>query len=163
LGIVVVDNLERSGIEYPNLIFEGSAGLARVTTHEVAHQWFYSLVGNDQARDPWLDEVLATYAAGRRDGYLAYFATQHFDGVARDHVGSPMTFWDHHPNEYEPGVYFRGVQALLSLGAPRLIDCALRAYVADNAFAIATPDDLLEELSRVFLGARARLLRFGIR
>ena len=134
-----------------------------MTTHEVAHQWFYSLVGNDQAHDPWLDEVLATYASARRDGFLAFFAGLHVRGVARNHVGSPMTFWDHHPRQYEPGVYFRGVQALLSLGPPRLIDCALRAYVADHAFGIATPDDLLDELSRVFPGARERLRRFGIR
>jgi hypothetical protein len=162
LSVVVVPNLERSGIEYPNLIFEGSAGLQRVTTHEVAHQWFYSLVGNDQAHDPWLDEALATYASTRRDGFLTFFAGLHLHGVARNHVGSPMTFWDHHPRQYEPGVYFRGVQALLSLGAPRLIDCALRAYVADHAFGIATPGDLLDELSRVFPGARDRLGRFGI-
>jgi hypothetical protein len=28
--------------------------------HEVAHAWFYGAVGNDQMRDPWLDEALAT-------------------------------------------------------------------------------------------------------
>lgn len=30
--------------------------------HEIAHQWFYSLVGNDPAMEPWLDEAFATYA-----------------------------------------------------------------------------------------------------
>ncbi len=29
--------------------------------HEVAHQWFYSTIGNNQLTDPWLDEALATY------------------------------------------------------------------------------------------------------
>lgn len=28
--------------------------------HEVAHAWFYGTVGNDQSRDPWLDEAMAT-------------------------------------------------------------------------------------------------------
>ena len=37
------------------MIFLGENGIARATTHEVAHQWFYSLVGNDQGRDPVLD------------------------------------------------------------------------------------------------------------
>ncbi len=32
-----------------------------IVAHEVAHQWFYSLVGDDQVRDPWLDEAMATY------------------------------------------------------------------------------------------------------
>lgn len=30
--------------------------------HELSHQWFYSLVGNDQALEPWLDESIATYS-----------------------------------------------------------------------------------------------------
>ena len=31
--------------------------------HEVAHQWWYGSVGNDQVREPWLDEALATYSS----------------------------------------------------------------------------------------------------
>jgi aminopeptidase N len=30
--------------------------------HEVAHQWFYGLIGDDQIVEPWLDEAAATYA-----------------------------------------------------------------------------------------------------
>jgi aminopeptidase N len=33
-----------------------------VVTHELAHEWWYALVGDDQARDPWLDEAFASYA-----------------------------------------------------------------------------------------------------
>jgi len=43
------------GVPFP-VIFEP------VTAHEVAHQWFCNLVGNDQIDEPWLDEVLAQYA-----------------------------------------------------------------------------------------------------
>jgi len=32
-----------------------------LTAHETAHQWWYGLVGSDQALEPWLDEMLATY------------------------------------------------------------------------------------------------------
>jgi hypothetical protein len=33
-----------------------------VITHELAHEWWYALIGDDQARDPWLDEAFASYA-----------------------------------------------------------------------------------------------------
>jgi hypothetical protein len=33
-----------------------------IVPHEVLHQWFFSLVGNNQAMEPWLDESIATYA-----------------------------------------------------------------------------------------------------
>ena len=36
--------------------------LTIITPHEISHQWFFSLVGNDQAMEPWLDESLATYS-----------------------------------------------------------------------------------------------------
>jgi aminopeptidase N len=53
------------GIEYPGLVFIGTLGtswLIEPTVHEVAHQWFYGLIGDDQLHEPWLDEALATYA-----------------------------------------------------------------------------------------------------
>ena len=50
------------GIEYPSLILAGDARAASVLVHEVAHMWFYGMVGNSQFRDPWLDEAFATWA-----------------------------------------------------------------------------------------------------
>ena len=32
-----------------------------MVAHEVAHQWFYGLIGNDQIMEPWLDESLASF------------------------------------------------------------------------------------------------------
>jgi hypothetical protein len=62
------------GMEFSGLTFLGSAfydeydGTTRtplipLTAHEVSHQWFYGLVGNDQVAQPWLDEALAEYSA----------------------------------------------------------------------------------------------------
>jgi aminopeptidase N len=66
------------GMEFTGLTFLGSVfydeydGTVRtpllpLAAHEVAHQWFYSLVGNDQLTEPWLDEALAEYSS-----YLYY-------------------------------------------------------------------------------------------
>jgi hypothetical protein len=52
------------GIEYPGLIYICSVDdgyFIDTAVHEVAHQWFYGLIGNDQIHEPWLDESIATY------------------------------------------------------------------------------------------------------
>jgi aminopeptidase N len=57
------------GMEYPGLNLIGSqlyneqgAELENRVVHEVAHQWWYAQVGNDQVNTPWLDEGLAEYS-----------------------------------------------------------------------------------------------------
>lgn len=55
------------GDEFPGLImlYAGGAvgaGTRYVTAHEVAHQWWYGVAGNDIFRQPWLDEALAQYS-----------------------------------------------------------------------------------------------------
>jgi Peptidase family M1 domain len=54
---------EGVGMEYPELVF--SIPAADVISHEVAHQWWYGLVGNNQYREPWLDESFAQYSHER--------------------------------------------------------------------------------------------------
>ncbi len=53
------------GIEYPGEVFIGVVGngsfFERATVHEVGHQWFYSVIGDDQLLQPWLDEAAASY------------------------------------------------------------------------------------------------------
>jgi hypothetical protein len=71
LSIVQADL--NDGQEYDGLIFlatkfyneyDGSArsNLVAIGVHEMAHQWWFGLVGNDQAMEPWLDEALAVYS-----------------------------------------------------------------------------------------------------
>jgi hypothetical protein len=73
-----------------------------------------------------------------------------------------MTFWDRHQDSYSEGVYWRGTQALDALGPPDRVDCALRGYVAENAYGIATTEDLVAALRRVFPDAATVLRPFGI-
>jgi len=44
--------------------YDGTAQnyLTFVSAHETAHQWFFESVANDQAHEPWLDEMFATYS-----------------------------------------------------------------------------------------------------
>jgi hypothetical protein len=67
---VVEAQVPIGGYEYPGLVlFDGQrraqadrAGIDFLVPHEVAHQWFYALLGNDVTREPWIDEGLATFA-----------------------------------------------------------------------------------------------------
>ncbi|HVF13222.1 MAG TPA: hypothetical protein VM942_01415 [Acidimicrobiales bacterium] len=150
------------GIEYPSHVMQGPFTLGDITTHEVGHMWFYGLVGNDQGRDPWLDEGLTTWTEAREQGTIDLYTAHEVPRVAKGRLGEPMSFWTLRPLYYQDGVYTQGVQALAALGPPDLVDCALRVYVAQNAHRIATPAHLLAAASAVIPDAPEKLAPFGI-
>jgi hypothetical protein len=51
---------EDAAMEHTGLIMTPAEDF--VVTHELAHEWWYALVGDDQAQAPWLDEAFASYA-----------------------------------------------------------------------------------------------------
>jgi hypothetical protein len=73
-----------------------------------------------------------------------------------------MTYWDHHEASYYAGVYVQAAEAVAKLGSVDQVDCALRQYVARNAFRIATPTDLVAALSTVLPDAADRLAPYGL-
>ena len=150
------------GIEYPGFVFAGPNAIGRSTSHEIGHQWFYALVGNDQARDPWLDEGLATWAEAGYEGTLASFVARSIPSEARGHAGAPTSYYDTRSGSYYSGVYVQGTQALAALGPPVEVDCALAAYVAINANRIATNASLIDAMAARLPGAEATLARYGI-
>jgi hypothetical protein len=151
------------GIEYPSFAHMGPGTNDRTVPHEVGHQWFYGLVGNDQGRDPWIDEGLATWAEARFLGNLPTFVARSVPASGRGHAGEPMTFWDGARRAaYYRSVYVQGAQALAALGPPDQVDCALRLLVAREAHAIATSNDVIDVLSEVFPDAPAVLARYGV-
>ncbi|MBN2002301.1 MAG: M1 family metallopeptidase [Anaerolineae bacterium] len=72
-GLIVAQNAYLGAMEYSGLVsmsnyafehYDGQplASLTMLTAHELAHQWWYGAVGNDQVHEPWLDESLAKYS-----------------------------------------------------------------------------------------------------
>lgn len=57
------------GMEYPGLVLLGTTEEGSAVVHEVAHQWWYGIVGNDEYASPWLDESFAQYANARFYGW----------------------------------------------------------------------------------------------
>jgi hypothetical protein len=117
----VMRDFELGGYEYPTLVFLGSAS-EELAAHETAHQWFYSLVGNNQARDPWLDEALAAWAeaAVEPSHSLEIFKNTPIPAYVRNQLGQPMSFWDGRGfDTFFAGIMAQGAKALASLGPRR--------------------------------------------
>ena len=127
------------GIEYPGVDPDADASRA-VAVHELAHQWFYAMVGDSQARDPWLDEAFATYAeeeidgTGRRHQRRALDLPGTVGGSMADYAGRRATYFDAVTARARPRCSPPATPA-----GPDEFDAALRCYVNANAWRIATP------------------------
>ena len=60
-------NFVYGGMEYPNLVFisddiDSHSDYVNTIVHEIAHQWWYGIVGNDEYTYGWLDEGLTEYS-----------------------------------------------------------------------------------------------------
>jgi len=136
------------GVEYPSMILLADAS-DLVLVHEIAHMWFYGMVGDDQGRDPWLDESFATYAEQLVRGLPADVSDAADALRSPLAVGSPI-------GEFASGaayfatVYDKGA-AMLVVARARAgaepFDAALRCYLDANAWQIATPEDVREALA----------------
>lgn len=125
--------------------------------HEVGHQWFYGLVGNDIYRDPWLDEALAQYTTfvvmQQWDGAAAaddYFASEiaALGGRARYSLGRSV---DRYPSwgSLYASVYGKGglfIAALRERVGDDAFFAGLRRYVERHRYGVAHPDDLRRAL-----------------
>lgn len=149
------------GTAYPTLGFLGDGSLVLVP-HETAHQWFYSLVGNDQWRDPWLSEGLATWVQTGPENSLSQLLGTPIPPEVQNRIGEPMSFWQSYDFEtIRRGLYVQTVQALAALGDPPQVDCALRQFVLREAYRTAAPGDLLAALQPFFPDAEPKLTARG--
>jgi hypothetical protein len=108
-SLTIAENAYESSMEYSGFVSHGSAKYAEYkgqpsarliahVAHEIAHQWWYGLVGSDQVYEPWLDEALATY--GEVEFYRAYhpeLVAQFLSGFGdpRDHGALDRTLYDY--------------------------------------------------------------------
>ncbi len=149
------------GIEYPGMIAiadrildPGDGYLEGTVAHEVGHQWFYNLVGNDQLDQPWLDESLAQFVT------LEYFTDQYGEAGYEGFKGSLEQRWgrvdkapipiglpvrDYTDQQYGAIVYGRGglfFEALQSQLGTEAFNAFMKDYVSTFAWGISTTESL---------------------
>jgi hypothetical protein len=153
------------GMEYPGLNLIGldlyrerRGQLEDRVVHEIAHQWWYTQVGNDQVNTPWLDEGLAEYSMATyyravyglaqantliNQRWLVPYQTaveNGFDAV----VNQPSAAFG---QEYEIIVYAKAALFFDSLRqelGDQTYEAVLREYVERYRWRIATPDGFLQ-------------------
>ena len=156
LDVVQAPSIDGEGMEYPELVFvemtaasggaDGWPHTAGLIAHEIAHQWFYGMVGNNQWREPWLDESFATFASGSPSHRCTSGdPLAGFPSSVR--LTSTMGFFDAHPSGYYyGGLYGGGACALRDLragfGAQRFNDL-LRGWAATHRYGVATTRGLV--------------------
>lgn len=159
------------GMEYPGVVAlaqsfygEGGGAYSIATVHEVAHQWWYNLVGNDQPDEPWLDESLANYSvylyyeavnwpemeqAVMNNIFLyRYHAAQNL-GIDRP-VAGPVSSFD--PSNYVNIVYSKGAlffHAVRERIGDDAFFASLRTYLERYRYKNAYPDDLIAVFEEV--------------
>lgn len=138
--LVVIEGDFPDGMEFSGLVFVSEAWfrtwqgtpndwLTIITAHEISHQWWYGLVGNDQGQQPYLDEALAVYSE------LLFYEEYYPEYVD--------WWWGFRVNSHEPRGYvdasvydFNGVRAYIDIVYLRgaLLVQALRDALGDQAF-----------------------------
>ncbi|MFF0732253.1 M1 family metallopeptidase [Streptomyces chartreusis] len=129
------------GMEYPGLVLLGTTEEGSAVVHEVAHQWWYGIVGNDEYGAPWLDESFAQYANARFYGWDTRDCWSEVDWPSdRTALTNSMAYWAAHRGEYHL-VYTAGSCALAdlerTLGADTMARL-LKRYAHDHWYGVST-------------------------
>ncbi|MGV9625011.1 M1 family aminopeptidase [Streptomyces sp. NPDC003487] len=133
LDAVIDNNYWFGGMEYPGFVLDLVSTTA--LTHEIGHQWWYGIVGDDEYNSPWLDEAFTDYAT---DLALGKTGSNCWSGVSwassAEKITNSMAYWDAHSSRYSTVVYGYGKCALHDLRRV-LGDTAMAKLLKDYAAA----------------------------
>ncbi len=154
-----------TGIEYPGItginyaVYDPKATVSGIpapimlestVAHEVGHQWFYNVVGDDQINEPWLDEAVTQYVTGLyfldlygqqgMEGYRNSWLSR-WDRVNREPIPIGLPASSYQGKEYGAIVYGRGplfIEALAQKMGQATFDQFLRDYYQSHKWGIGT-------------------------
>ncbi len=105
VDVVLDNNFWFGGMEYPGFVLDLVSTTA--LPHELAHQWFYGIVGDDEYNSPWLDESFTDYATDLYRGITGSGCGITWQSSAEKLTNS-MAYWDAHSSRYSTVVYNYG-------------------------------------------------------
>ena len=148
--------MEYSGMIYmPREAFlEGRPGVdfEETLSHEIAHQWFYGIIGNNETTEAWLDEGITTYAVGvylentgRKDLALEYSTRGKY--LKLDPTPIDKTITEYQSTAYYMVCYYKAQYFLYELRqrmGEEAFFSGLRKYYDTFAFAQATTEGFIK-------------------
>ncbi len=172
---VVKNDFCFGGMEYPNLVMiaddlADEETIVYVIVHEIAHQWWYGVVGNNEYTDAWIDEGLTEYSCAlffeiNAEYGLEYdtimqnaMATyQNFVRIFKSIYGQLDESMNRNLSEYatEPEyvniTYTKGMllfDSLRSMMSDRKFFACLKNYFEEYAFENSSAEKLIESFSK---------------
>lgn len=171
---IVETNFVHGGMEYPNLVLISDniadyTVFQTVVVHELCHQWWYGVVGNNQYDYGWIDEGLTEFST-------VYFFDKHpeyqktmenliqsatysyttFMKVYTDVQGEVDTSMNRSLNEFntEPeyvyNTYVKGMlmfSTIYEVVGEKNFSKALKHYYENNLYKVVTPQDVIKYFS----------------
>ena len=171
LQVLEADVFAAAAVELPQMFIMGSSYYTDpdltsaisyfefTVAHEAVHMWFYSLVGNNQYDDAFIDEGLTNYLSGDvyfremygdsvGDAAFQSFLYRPFERLIEANADVIVDFpTDNFPSAsaYSSAVYTKaphGFKAIHEAMGQDDFFAALSAYVEEFSFRVATPADL---------------------
>ncbi len=172
---VVQSDFYQGGMEYPRLVMvsagQQESSYKKATVHEIAHQWWYALVGNDQVRNAWMDEGLTEFSTmlffenhdygidAVNDIKTAKTSLNNFLDITRNYYKNIDTSINRSVNSYRNETeyaYMCYVKAMIMFDDIRVIMGnvkfvkALKDYFNNNKLCLAVPANLIQSFSKAY-------------
>jgi Peptidase family M1 domain len=138
------------GVEFPGMtavaqnVYNQGNYLEIVVVHEVGHQWFYNMVGNETQQEPWLDESLAQFVT------CQYFLDKYGTQAEQSCKNEMQANWDSIPDRNIPigkpvSAYTSDGYVAIIYGRGPFFFLALRQKIGQAGF-----DSLMHDYSTSF-------------
>lgn len=167
LDIVETDLFFNGGMEYPAFIMVDSSYIKKSSSinsivHEIGHQWFYNIIGNDQINEAWLDEGLNSYVQQKVLNQSEDIDKKLIEeyNLLKDNLKDVeqkslnLTLGQYKDwNSYYNTQYIRGKIMIYSLNKKmgnELFDTFLKVYYKKYSFKTVTTEDFINTAEEVY-------------